>query len=144
MYSLSQNKSLGLLEDIDNKNSSSGTTVGFCIKNNSSRSLNKIFKEYAPKDEDNAFCRTVVPVKMLRYKDEGIISRSQAKRLLARFNKFKYVVLDFEGIENIGQAFADEIFRVFRNNNTDIELSYKNANQDIKNMISHVLAVESE
>lgn len=39
------------------------------------------------------FCKTVVPVKLLRYKDEGIISRSHAKRLLARFDKFKYVVL---------------------------------------------------
>ncbi len=144
MYSLSENTSLDLLEDIDDKSISSGTTVGFCIKNNSSRSLNKIFKEYAPREEDNAFCRTVVPVKMLRYKDEGIVSRSQAKRLLARFDKFKYVVLDFEGIENIGQAFADEIFRVFRSSHTDINLSYKNADQEIKSMISHVMSTASD
>lgn len=93
---------------------------------------------YSPKEEDNSFSKTIVPVKLLRYKDEGIISRSQAKKLLSRFENFKYVVLDFEGIEFIGQAFADEIFRVFKNNNSDIDLSYINANQDIKNMIAHV------
>lgn len=81
-----------------------------------------------------------MPVKLLRYKDEGIISRSQAKRLLASFDKFKYVVLDFSGIDDIGQAFADEIFRVFVDSHPEIEISYIEANKSIKNMIEHVSA----
>ncbi|WP_219817948.1 STAS-like domain-containing protein [Nitrosomonas ureae] len=31
------------------------------------------------------------------------------------FEKFSTVVLDFDGIEEIDQAFADEVFRVFQN-----------------------------
>lgn len=27
--------------------------------------------------------------------------------------KFREVVLDFEGVESVGQGFADEVFRVF-------------------------------
>lgn len=138
MYTLSGEDNPGLLSDIGENNLEQGTIVYFSINSNSSRSLNKVFTKYSPKEEDNSFCKTVVPVKLLRYKDEGIVSRSQAKRLLSRFEKFKYVVLDFEGIEYIGQAFADEIFRVFKNNNRNIELTYINANQNIKNMISHV------
>jgi len=38
---------------------------------------------------------------------EQLISRSQAKRLVARFDRFKTVTLDFEGIDEIGQAFAE-------------------------------------
>ncbi|MBP7276933.1 MAG: STAS-like domain-containing protein [Succinivibrio sp.] len=69
-----------------------------------------------------------------------MISRSQAKRLLARFDKFKYAVLDFSGIDDIGQVFADEIFRVFVNSHPEIEISYIEANKSIKNMIEHVSA----
>uniref|UniRef100_UPI0011849710 STAS-like domain-containing protein n=1 Tax=Chlorobium sp. KB01 TaxID=1917528 RepID=UPI0011849710 len=42
-----------------------------------------------------------------------IVSGSQAKRLVSRFEKFKPVILDFEHVEETGQAFADKIFKVF-------------------------------
>ncbi|MER2514661.1 MAG: STAS-like domain-containing protein [Nitrosomonas ureae] len=38
------------------------------------------------------------------------------------FEKFSTVVFDFDGIEEIDQAFADEVFRVFQN-------AHKNAQQ---------------
>ena len=31
-----------------------------------------------------------------------------------RFERFQTVVLDFTGVEEIGQTFADEVFRVFQ------------------------------
>jgi hypothetical protein len=31
-----------------------------------------------------------------------------------RFERFQSVILDFDGVAEIGQAFADEVFRVFR------------------------------
>jgi hypothetical protein len=52
---------------------------------------------------------------LARYGNESLVSRSQAKRLLARIDRFKIVIFDFEGIEQIGQAFANEVFRVFKN-----------------------------
>jgi hypothetical protein len=33
--------------------------------------------------------------------------------VLARVERFRKVLLDFAGVKSIGQAFADEIFRVF-------------------------------
>jgi hypothetical protein len=64
-----------------------------------------------------------------------MISRSQAKRVLARVDKFTEVVLDFEGVNEIGQAFADEIFRVFSQAHPHINLMYFNANEIVEKMI---------
>ena len=51
-----------------------------------------------------------------------------AKRLLTRLELVKVVGFDFEGVETIGQAFADQIFRVFANEHPGIELVPYNAN----------------
>jgi anti-sigma regulatory factor (Ser/Thr protein kinase) len=42
-----------------------------------------------------------------------LVSRSEAKRLLARLTDFERVTLDFSGVEVVGQGFCDEVFRVF-------------------------------
>jgi len=41
------------------------------------------------------------------------ISRSEAKRVLQGLEKFREVVLDFSRVEDVGQGFADEVFRVW-------------------------------
>ena len=80
-----------------------------------------------------------MPVRLSQYGDEMPVSRSQAKRLLARVDSFKTVILDFEGVKSIGQAFADEVFRVFALNNRNIQLLHVNANKDVEQMIVRVL-----
>ena len=54
--------------------------------------------------------------------------------------KFKEVVLDFSKIETIGRAFADEIFRVYKNQHPEIKLNFLNANQEIEGLIHHILS----
>jgi hypothetical protein len=46
------------------------------------------------------------------------------------------VVLDFEGVHKIGQAFADEVFRVFRNAHPQIEIIEINTTEQIRQMIN--------
>jgi hypothetical protein len=48
------------------------------------------------------------------------------------------VVLDFTGVEMIGQGFADEIFRVFAEAHPSVHLTPVNYNDTVKNMIRHV------
>ena len=84
--------------------------------------MKKVFDRYASGEDDYSFNRTHVPVELARYEGEKLVSRSQAKRLLARFDRFKEVFLDFRGVKSIGQAFADEVFRVFGNENPDIKM----------------------
>jgi hypothetical protein len=78
---------------------------------------------------------------MAQYGDDKLISRSQAKRLLARIDKFKQVLFDFSEVEMIGQAFADEIFRVFANNYPAIELTVINTNESVQQMINRAKSV---
>lgn len=53
--------------------------------------------------------------------------------------EFQEVIFDFNGIEFMGQGFADEIFRVFQNAHPDIVLRPINANEAVLGMIQHVI-----
>jgi anti-sigma regulatory factor (Ser/Thr protein kinase) len=111
-----------------------GTLVFMRLKNHTARSTTKVFDEFATGDE-LGFTKTVVPVRLAQYGDEQLVSRSQAKRLLARVDKFKTVVFNFEGVSAIGHSYADEIFRVFAIANPGIELYAINENADVRAMI---------
>jgi hypothetical protein len=113
---------------------SSGTSVWMKLNNHTARTVKKIFDEYTSGD-DYGFTKTVVPVRLAQYGDDKLVSRSQAKRLLARIDRFKIVIFDFEGVESIGPAFADEVFRVFASRHSSIEFHEVNANAEVKRMI---------
>jgi anti-sigma regulatory factor (Ser/Thr protein kinase) len=123
---------------IESKSPGEGTTVFMKLSNNSSRKSKAIFDEYAG-GSDYGFDKTVVPVSLARYGNESLVSRSQAKRLLARIDRFKIVIFDFEGIEQIGQAFADEVFRVFKNQHHDIQIYFVKASRSVEDMIIRAL-----
>lgn len=123
---------------IERKNPGTGTTVFMKMSNNSARKIKAIFDEYAS-GEDYGFDKTVVPVSLARYGNEHLVSRSQAKRLLARVDRFKIVIFDFEGIDQIGQAFADEVFRVFNNRHPDIQFYFIHTTQEVEKMILRAL-----
>ena len=124
---------------LEPKQPGNGTTVWMRLHNHTARTSKKIFDQYSGGD-DYGFNKTVVPVNLARYGNENLISRSQAKRLLARVELFKIVVFDFSGVETIGQAFADEIFRVFANQHPDIQLLTIKANSEVKRMITRAKA----
>ena len=117
---------------------SGGTSVRMELGNHTARSVSKVFKQFTSGD-DFGFTKTVVPVRLAQYGDDNLVSRSQAKRLIVRFEKFRTVVLDFKGVVLIGQAFADEVFRVFPLAHPEVELMSLNANKEVGQMIAHVL-----
>ncbi len=112
----------------------SGTAVWMKLNNHTSRKIQAIFSQYT--DDDFGFTRTVIPVRLAQYGRDKLFSRSQAKRLLIRIDRFKTVLFDFEGVDSIGQAFADQIFRVFALKHPEIELAPINANSAVEQMIS--------
>ncbi len=99
-----------------------GTTVFMKIELSSQRTAADIYAQFTDAPEDYDFSKTVVPMKLARYGNEQLVSRSQAKRLIARFDRFKIVILDFNDIQEIGQAFADELFRVYATAHPEVEL----------------------
>src|SRR5690606_33075114 len=96
--------------------------------------------QHASDANDYRFDKTVVPVKLLQYGDDHLVSRSQAKRLLQRFDRFRTVVLNFEGVESIGQAFADEVFRVFPSQHPEVEIIPVQANEQVMRMINRAVS----
>jgi hypothetical protein len=49
--------------------------------------------------------------------------------------KFKTIELDFKDVKTIGQAFADEVFRIWHAQHKDIEFVIKDANENVMLMI---------
>lgn len=113
-----------------------GTRVIFEISLESNLHLNDVFKKYTNISGDNqyGFDKTEIRVKL--YVMGGVhISRSQARRILSGLDKFKIILLDFEDVPVVGQAFADEIYRVFQNTHPDIEIKEENMSEGVKFMI---------
>jgi hypothetical protein len=71
-----------------------------------------------------------------------MVSRSQAKRVMARLDRFREVVLDFQGIDEIGPAFADEIFRVFRSEHPSSQITPINLGEQVARMIRRAMPNE--
>jgi anti-sigma regulatory factor (Ser/Thr protein kinase) len=112
-----------------------GTTVVMEILLSSPRTTREVFERYSSGPDDYSFARTVVPVALARIGDDQLVSRSQAKRLLQRVERFAVVELDFRDVRQIGQAFADEVFRVFALDHPDIELIATHACAEVQQMI---------
>lgn len=112
-----------------------GTMVLMRIDNDSPRALKKVFDQFAA-PEEYTFAKTIVPVRLAQYEGEKLVSRSQAKCLTMRFEKFQSVVLDFDGVAEIGQAFADEVFRVFQVAHPKTILLPVHMTDAVKNMVN--------
>lgn len=116
-----------------------GTRVVMALARNSPRVLSKVFDDYT-ESEDLTFDRTVVPLHLAQLGGQALVSRSQAKRIAQRFERFKHVELDFEGVADIGQGFADELFRVFAKNYPQTRLVPVNAAPLVDRMIRRTIA----
>jgi anti-sigma regulatory factor (Ser/Thr protein kinase)/predicted DNA-binding protein len=130
-----------LLDDTDE---AGGTRVAMQIATDSGRTVKEIIDQYSSGPEDYSFAKTVVPVRLAKVGDENLVSRSQAKRLLQRVDRFRCVVLDFADITTIGQAFADEIFRVFCNEHPEVELVAIHAVAEVQQMIRRAEVLRDE
>ncbi len=112
-----------------------GTMVNLLLANDTKRELREVFDMFSTVDK--GFYKTQIPVKNT-IPNAFPVSRSQARRIIIGFDKFEVVELDFTDVEDIGQAFADEIFRVFQNKNPNIKIEVVNANSVINDMIQRV------
>lgn len=121
---------------IDNIKLFSGTKIFFSIKKDSKTLAKKIFDEFS--NEEFEFSKTKILIKLSK-NSQGLISRSEARRIMFGLDKFKEIVLDFRGVETIGQGFCDEIFRVWQNKYPEIKISYINANENVEFMARRIL-----
>lgn len=113
-----------------------GTRVEFHIRKQTRKRLDKLFRDYA--NEDFEFDRTRLPIILLR--KTGGISRSQARRLTIGLDKFDRIILDFEGVKEIGQGFTDELFRVFKQRHPSIVLEPIHMSPAVEFMVRRAIA----
>ncbi|MEM6674523.1 MAG: DUF4325 domain-containing protein [Planctomycetota bacterium] len=86
-----------------------GTAVRMAVDPMTDRRLEHVFLSYST---DLAFDRTRTIVRLFEYGVQ-FVSRSEAKRLSSGLQRFREVVVDFEGVTSVGQGFVDELFRVW-------------------------------
>jgi hypothetical protein len=79
-----------------------------------------------------ALAQTVVRLAQL---SSELVSRSQAKWVMNRATQFKTVILDFEGVAHVGQAFVDEVFRVFATAHPHIRLKTMGVSPEVAKLV---------
>lgn len=96
--------------------------------------LEDVFRAYADPDTLR-FAKTRTTIKLSTL-GTTLVSRSEARRVLQRLTEFQHVVLDFSGVEVVGQGFCDEVFRVFARQHPEITLEPVGMNDAIAFMIA--------
>ena len=110
-----------------------GTKIMFRVRIDTKRTAKEIFDKYTD-PETFAFTKTRVAVKLFKLGD-GFISRSEARRIMFGLEHFAEIVLDFKGVNTVGQGFADEVFRVWQNLHPEKKITYVNANDNVEFMV---------
>ncbi|MFH0837666.1 MAG: DUF4325 domain-containing protein [Patescibacteria group bacterium] len=111
-----------------------GTKVTFIIAMGSKRHLSDIFKEYQTDPAALTFDKTEIQIRLYTMGTVHV-SRSQARRIMSGLEKFNVITLDFDRVPTVGQAFVDEIFRVFQNKHPHIKIIPVNMNKAVKFMV---------
>jgi hypothetical protein len=86
---------------------------------------------------------TVIPMGIARHGNENLVSRAQAKRIASEIEKLEHVpevLLDFSGVQEIGQGFADQLFRVFTKSHPEVALTPIHCAPSVRDMIKRALA----
>ena len=108
-----------------------GTTVTCQIKMNTRRKIKDVFDKYT--GDDYEFNQNIVKINLSKHK--RLMSRSEAKRLLLGLDEYAVLDFNFKNVDEVGQGFCDEIFRVYANRNPGKVLSYHGASDVVRYMI---------
>ncbi|MEK6803285.1 MAG: DUF4325 domain-containing protein [Nitrospirota bacterium] len=132
------------LFDVKEEETGPGTRVTMVLYLDSNKTTKEVFDKFTADLDDFGFSRTHLSVQLAKYEGDHLVSRSQAKRILNRLEKFKEVYLDFKDVTEIGQAFADEIFRVFTNDHPAVKFVPVNVTPDVSKMIQRARAHQGQ
>lgn len=117
------------------------TVVRMAIALDSTRVANDVYFKYFESSHvgdagpGDAFHTTEIPVRLAQLSSE-LVSRSQAKWVMNRATQFMTVILDFEGVVHVGQAFVDEVFRVFATARPHIRLKTMGMSPEVAKLVS--------
>ena len=113
-----------------------GTAIFMSLALNSTRTVEDVFAAHGKGSQDVSFARTEVALRLAAGADQTLESRALGKRIANRLESFEVVDLNFDGIEAVGQGFADELFRVFANQHPQVQLRPCNMNARVAAMVA--------
>jgi hypothetical protein len=106
-----------------------GTSIYLAISLDTPRTLAQVLQAHSASGQGYGFERTRVPLALLAGRGDGVgdgvrqlASRAEARRALARLERFAIAELDFSGVEQLGHGFADEMFRVYGRQHPQLRL----------------------
>jgi anti-sigma regulatory factor (Ser/Thr protein kinase)/uncharacterized protein (DUF1330 family) len=110
-----------------------GTRVRFEVDVRTNTSIETVFAESSEAFE---LSRRRVVVKLF---DSGnrFLSRAEAKKLLKGLDSFRNVIVDFKGVDAVGQGFVDEMFRVWSRRHPNTRLHPVNMVPPVAFMVEH-------
>jgi anti-sigma regulatory factor (Ser/Thr protein kinase) len=127
-----------------------GTSIYLAINLATERTLESVLHAHSDSGSGLDFSRTRVPLALLtspavdpgRDRSEGLslVSRAEARRAIARLAQFARAELDFSGITHVGHGFADELLRVARREQPQLELIAVGAAPQVAAMLDAVSA----
>ena len=112
-----------------------GTRIHLEINLNSRRTCQEVFKKIF--DQDGKMVR--IPVNLVRNKNEQVNSRIQAQSLLHNLKDLTEIEFDFQNIDFIGPAFADELVRKTKEKNQIADISWINSTKMVDVLMSRAM-----
>lgn len=110
-----------------------GTRVTVEVSVDSTRELSAVFRRFS--DPDTGVFNATHAVVQLFTHGVRFVSRSEAKRLLRGLERFRRVTVDFAGVEQVGQGFVDEVFRVWARGHPETDLLPTNMVEPVAFMV---------
>ena len=115
-----------------------GTQVVLEVLRGHTPRLEDVFRAYTD-PQTLAFTRTRATIRLSTL-GTALVSRSEARRLVEGLTKFADVILDFGGVELVGQGFCDEVFRVYARAHPEIALEPIGMNEPVAFMVARARA----
>jgi anti-sigma regulatory factor (Ser/Thr protein kinase) len=112
-----------------------GTTVFASLALDTALRPTDAYSAYGSEDAPLDFSRTQVPLRVLTDNGMTLDSRAQARWVVSRLELFAMAELDFEGVEDVGPSFIDEVFRVYANAHPHVRLAPTKANARVAKLL---------
>ena len=122
---------------IDRSIHKKGTRIHLKIKPSSRRTCKEVFHRLFKSEQKSVR----IPVSLLKIHNAQIVnSRQQAQNILRNISDLKTIEFDFNNIDIIGPAFADELIRNTKKKNESANIKWINSNKMIDVLMSRAFS----
>jgi anti-sigma regulatory factor (Ser/Thr protein kinase) len=112
-----------------------GTTVFVSLALDSTVRPTDAYSAFGSEDAPLDFSRTQVPLRLLTDNGLTLDSRAQARWVVSRLEMFATAELDFDGVDDVGPSFIDEVFRVYAKAHPEVRLQPTKTSQRIEKLL---------